>query len=192
MSREPPPRAAASPCPFGLPLDPQLAEQVASYSKPVKGKDLWAPWSDESAASQRQWAAASARTTKEMTKAVGPSELRAKCSPGVLVVLNSMAKQAKLYAQVEWMKENLPQEAMLETCFATIDRSKRGYIEDTDIWQILHENGFGLTVGSLCALVREVKHMRPPDPQARRNSLSLREFGEVFYQELRKSTLLFA
>lgn len=179
MDRRPPPRAPASPCPFGIPLDPQLAEHLASYSKPEKGKDLWAPWSDESVAADRQWAAASAQTKKVMTHVVRPKELGTKCSPGVLVVLNTMATQARLYAQVEYMKQNLPPQAMLETCFATIDRSKCGFIDDTDMWQILHENGFGLSVGSLCSLVREVKHVRPPDPQARQSSLSLREFGEV-------------
>lgn len=76
------------------------------------------------------------------------------------VVLNVMTKQIDLDDAINEEKRVLQRlELNVEAAYSLLDRYKKGYISDTDIWQLLHDEGTPGTVSfsAVCALFREHK-----------------------------------
>jgi len=92
-------------------------------------------------------------------------------------VLRVMHRQAGADVRLEDAKALLPYGLALEGAFATLDRYRKGYISDTDLWQLAQDFGGPTPFGSFVALVNEVQLRRPPSSAAKPGRLSLRELG---------------
>jgi len=100
-------------------------------------------------------------------------------------VLQTMARQAELDAELEDAKALLPMGFSLEEAFDVLDRFRKGSVADTDIWQFLQDSGSTYSFSSVCSLVQEVKLFHHHGPSGNLGCLSLRELGTLL---LPKST----
>jgi len=73
------------------------------------------------------------------------------------MVSDTMFKMLELDQAMEFEKEHLWQNGLnAEAAFTFLDRYGKGYISDTDIWQILHTDT-PVTLSGVCQLFRELK-----------------------------------
>lgn len=94
-------------------------------------------------------------------------------------VLKTVKQQAELDACVEDAKALIPTGTPLEMLFDACDRFQKGYIADTDLWQVCNAFGSKTTFGQMCSLVREVQLRRPRDLGASPGRLTFREFATL-------------
>jgi len=94
-------------------------------------------------------------------------------------VLTAVVQQAQLDAQVEDAKATIPTDVSLDAIFETLDRFRKGYITDTDLWSFCQQFGGQTSFGSLCALAHEVQLRRKQDFDAVPSRLSFRELGSL-------------
>jgi len=98
---------------------------------------------------------------KRQTETSMTTYKRQKASLGI--VLDTMFKMLELDSAVEMEKEHLWQAGVnLEAAFDFLDRYSKGYIADTDVWQIMH-SAFPVSFSAVSQLFRDVK-----SPQAKR------------------------
>jgi len=72
-------------------------------------------------------------------------------------VLNTVFKMMEIDQMVEQEKENLWQSGVnLEAAFGFLDRYAKGYVADTDVWQIMHSEA-PVAFSSVCQLFRDLK-----------------------------------
>lgn len=99
-------------------------------------------------------------------------------------VLKAIAKQGQLDAKVEAAKTNVQATASLEGIFCMLDRLRKGYVTDTDLWQFSQDFGASTAFGAICALVREVQWRcaasgASPSALTGSGRMSLRELGTL-------------
>lgn len=94
-------------------------------------------------------------------------------------VLKAVAQQGSLDAHVEDSKALIPADTPLEAIFDTLDRFKKGYIADTDLWAFSQQYGGQLSFSQIGALIREVQLRRTRDFSAMEGRLSFRELGSL-------------
>lgn len=94
-------------------------------------------------------------------------------------VLNAMMVQADCDAQVEDAKAALPPNVSLESVFDTLDRFRKGYLTDTDLWQYTQDFGGTATYGGCCAAIHEIQLRRLLDRGSTPGRLNLRELGSM-------------
>jgi len=98
------------------------------------------------------------------------------------MVLQTLARQAELDAQVEDCKVLVPKSCPLEAIFVLLDRSRKGYLSDMDLWQFDQDFGGPTPFGSFCSLVCEVRMRRPQqDDFAIPGRLNLRDIGILVF-----------
>lgn len=95
------------------------------------------------------------------------------------MVLKAMVQQAELDAHVEDAKALIPVETPLEAIFDALDRFRKGYITDTDLWAFGQQFGGQPSFAHLGALVHEVQRRRPRDFSVVDGRLSFRELGSL-------------
>jgi len=94
-------------------------------------------------------------------------------------VLKIVAQQAEIDARVEDAKALIPTGTPLEMLFDACDRFQKGYVADTDLWQVCNAFGSKTTFGQMCSLVKEVQLRRPRDLGSSPGRLSFREFATL-------------
>lgn len=95
------------------------------------------------------------------------------------VVLDTMVWQVELDAQMEEAKGHVPAGTYLEDVLAVLDRFRKGYVTDTDLWQYAQDFGMGVTYSSFCTLVHEVQLRRPREHFSMQGRLNFRELGTL-------------
>lgn len=99
-------------------------------------------------------------------------------------VLKAVAKQGELDAQVEAVKTNVPAGISLEAIFCMLDRLRKGYVTDTDLWQFTQDFGASTSFGAICALVREVQWRSAASGGAVASASALAGSGRMTLREL--------
>jgi len=98
--------------------------------------------------------------------------------------LQTMMRQAELSNRIEDSKMLMPRNCSLEVVFDVLDRSRKGYVSDMDLWQLDQDFGGSAGFGSFCALVHELRLAAPRkqrDVLARPGQLSLRDVGLLLF-----------
>jgi hypothetical protein len=96
-------------------------------------------------------------------------------------VLRTLARHAELDAKVEEAKTLIPATTSLELVFGMLDRFRKGYVADTDLWQFSQDFGSSTPFGNFCALSHELHRRQPPTCLASSNRLSLRDLGLLVF-----------
>lgn len=97
-------------------------------------------------------------------------------------VLHVMGRQASLDAHVEDAKSLMPADFELEAVFGSLDRFHKGYVADSDLWQLVQDFGGSTPFGCLCTLVHEVQLRRHYEKVVLPGRLSLREVGTLLFK----------
>lgn len=102
----------------------------------------------------------SGASTAASSRDVPPRISYKKDTESLTRVLEMMEKQISLDKAINDEKRSLTRlDLDPEAAFALLDRYSKGYVADTDIWQLLHDEGTPghVSYSSVCALLREQK-----------------------------------
>lgn len=105
------------------------------------------------ASSQEKW-------SPKVSPSLRPSQVSNKSTDSLSMVLDTMTNIAGTDLDMDMQKRNLQRlDVAPEAVFEYLDRYKKGYVADTDVWQVLHEDGSPGPVSftGVCALFRELK-----------------------------------
>ncbi|CAE7476687.1 unnamed protein product [Symbiodinium natans] len=98
----------------------------------------------------------------------------------LVAVVQTMLRQATADAATEDGKALRPK-CPLVALFRSLDPMGKGYLLDTDVWQLVQDFRGSSTFSSLCTLVQEVQLRRRYGDTSHPGRLSLREFGVLAY-----------
>jgi len=88
----------------------------------------------------------------------------------------------ELDAQFEVAKDKLPPNICLESIFNMLDRFRKGYITDMDMWQFCQDFGAATPYGSFRMLAQDVLLRIHPQRKANAlNHLTMRDFGTLIF-----------
>lgn len=97
-------------------------------------------------------------------------------------VLQTIVKQAELDVQLEEAKEMVPPNICLESIFNLLDRFRKGYITDMDMWQFCQDFGAATPYGSFRALAQDILLRIHQQKKANAlNHLSMRDLGTLIF-----------
>eukprot|EP00927_Polykrikos_kofoidii_P042493 TRINITY_DN36486_c0_g1_i1.p1 TRINITY_DN36486_c0_g1~~TRINITY_DN36486_c0_g1_i1.p1 ORF type:complete len:849 (-),score=101.77 TRINITY_DN36486_c0_g1_i1:164-2710(-) len=102
------------------------------------------------------------------------SDTRASLATAVLRV---MASQAETDLRTEDAKAVLPPTCTLEAIFAYLDRHRKGYVTDTDLWQLSQDFRSNTSFSSLVMLLNEIQLRHPRSKAYIPGRLSMREIA---------------
>lgn len=98
----------------------------------------------------------------------------------VTAVLHTIAKQAELDAQLEEAKEMVSPNIGLESIFNLLDRFRKGYITDMDMWQFCQDFGAATPYGGFRSLAQDIL-LRIHKKSHALNHLSMRDLGTLIF-----------
>lgn len=98
----------------------------------------------------------------------------------IRAVLQAVARQAELDSHLEDTKGLVFPSVSVESIFNVLDRFRKGYVADMDLWQFCQDFGAALSFGSFCSLVSEVQ-LRGQSRASTPNHLSLRDVGRLVF-----------
>ncbi|CAD7944088.1 unnamed protein product [Amoebophrya sp. A120] len=95
-------------------------------------------------------------------------------------VVECMCKMMDVDHLIESEKEQLWQAGVnLEAAFKFLDRYQKGYIADTDVWQVMHGSDLPCTFSGVCQLFRDLK--KGDAAKLKQGQLSLAELTHVLF-----------
>jgi len=104
--------------------------------------------------------------------AAGTEERQQRSTRSVLALLQ---RQGELDVRVEGAKGTLASSVSVEWLFKELDRSKKGYVTDTDLWNFVRDLGSSTPLRSITALVCELQLRLGRDRTLSPGHLSMRE-----------------
>jgi len=90
-------------------------------------------------------------------------------------VLQLLQKQAVQDVRVEFAKGSMSTGIILEGMFDELDKTRKGYVTDSDLWSFLQEVGATTSLRSVTALVSEMQLRLAPDRILAPGRMSMRE-----------------
>lgn len=99
----------------------------------------------------------------------------------VKAVMCVLKHQAELDLDVEEAKSALPCTISLEGLMNSLDRFRKGFVTDTELWRFTQDFGAATPFGSLCTLVHELQLRTPRDNSPIPGHLSMRSVGILIF-----------
>jgi len=99
----------------------------------------------------------------------------------LMSVLQTVVRQATSDSEAEDAKALLPKGCPLPALFRTLDPYGKGYLMDTDFWQLVQDFRGSSSFGSICAMLQEIQLRRRYDQLNYPGRLSMREFGALIF-----------
>ncbi|CAJ1406768.1 unnamed protein product [Effrenium voratum] len=96
-------------------------------------------------------------------------------------VVQTLLRQAAADGAAEDAKALRPKGCPLTALFESLDPTGKGYLLDTDFWQLLQDFRGATPFAALCTMIQEVQLRRRAAPAVLPGRLSLREFGVLIY-----------
>lgn len=146
--------------------------------RPISPASLRLPPMRDIYQSPTQRSPASNTSRLEAARAIEGRERRQSNIKAVMMVLKH---QSELDRHIEEAKTMLPSTMSLEGLFNSLDRMKKGYVTDTDLWRFTQDFGASTLFGSLCALVLELQLRVPSHGPSTPGHLSMRGLAGLIF-----------
>lgn len=162
---------------FQSPISPR-----SRYSSPVRtpfrdsGDDLMSSWAYSPRSSIKRARSVDGIRPIRYSLAAETQDMRLRATR---TILEAVMVQADCDAQVEEAKAAMPPGTSLEGIFNMLDRFRKGYLTDTDLWQYTQDFGGTATYAGCVAAIHEVQLHRLPDRVSIPGRLNLRELGSL-------------
>eukprot|EP00927_Polykrikos_kofoidii_P065033 TRINITY_DN60831_c0_g1_i1.p1 TRINITY_DN60831_c0_g1~~TRINITY_DN60831_c0_g1_i1.p1 ORF type:complete len:828 (-),score=132.71 TRINITY_DN60831_c0_g1_i1:120-2603(-) len=161
------------------------SEQIATAQ--LRSTSVPATYRNAASAASHAAASAAAAAAQAAAAAAAAAERVPRYSPwtsdgtlqAVRRLLEVIASQAAADARTEDAKTLLPPNCNLEAIFASLDRFGKGYISDSDFWQLAQDFGGHASFSAITALVHELQLRQPRARVVVPGRISLRELATL-------------